>query len=315
MTRRTLIPLLAGLALAACAPGSEDTAMRRGDVAFASDSLEEALAEYRLAVRQGTESPEMVLRVAHTYAELDRVDEAAEYFTEAVRLDPELSMQAVSDLMRLARAAESRGDDFQMASAVTEALEIEPALGLGDMALPLARHFFENGEYGRALPLYQRALASGSDTLPRVVFEIGKAHEEIGDCQRALVFFEQYRGIASREERSEADWYIGNCSFQVSRELRAAAGGDTERLEEALLAVDRAIQVGEPRNIQGQAWFERGEILAELGDCQGALESLAQVRYAEPGGTGPLVTRAQNRFDQIRFGRGLEGFRRDGGCG
>ena len=291
-------------------------------MAFAADSLEEALAEFRLALAQGDDSPDVYARAAHTYVELGQIDDAADYYREAIALDPSLADQAVADLLRVARRASRDGDRFQMASAASQALAIEPSIGLGDMALPLARHFFRNGEYGRALPLYNRALATSSDTLPRVVFEIGQAHEEIGDCQRALVFFEQFREDASRAERSEVDWYIGNCSFQEARRLRSEAvsagtGGGTagERLAEALAAVERAIEVGEPRNIQGQAWFERGEILAGMGECDAALESFAQVRYTEPGGAGPLVTRAQDRIDELRFGRGLEAFRSGGGCG
>ena len=39
--------------------------MRRGDEAFAQGNYEEALAEYRLAVRQGADGPEITARVAH----------------------------------------------------------------------------------------------------------------------------------------------------------------------------------------------------------------------------------------------------------
>lgn len=318
-SRTTLAVAILGLlltGLGACTPsGAGESVTRRGDVAFASDSLEEALAEYRLAVRQGNDEPELALRVAHTYVALGRVDEASEFYREAVRLDPDTRDQAVSDLTRLAREAARRGDRFQMASAVEEALAIEPALGLDGMALPLARHYYLNGEYGRALPLYQRALTSGSDTLPEVVLEIGQAHEQIGDCQRALIFFEQYREGVRRALRGEVDWFIGSCSYRVARELRADVQRTPDALVRALAAVDRAIEVGEPRNIQGQAWFERGEILSEMGDCQGAMDSFAQVRIAEPGGGGPLVTRAQERFDRLRFGRGLDRFRSQGGCG
>jgi hypothetical protein len=71
------------------------------------------------------------------------------------------------------------------------------------------------------------------------------------------------------------------------------------------------VEVGEPRNIQAQAWFEKGEILAEMGDCQAAMEAYAQVRYADQAGS--LVDRAQSRFDEIRFGTGLEHLR-EGRC-
>lgn len=69
--------------------------------------------------------------------------------------------------------------------------------------------------------------------------------------------------------------------------------------------------MGEPRNIQAQAWFEKGEILSDLGRCTEAQEAYAQVRYADQAGA--WVDRAQSRFDEIRFGSGLEHLR-DGRC-
>jgi len=75
--------------------------------------------------------------------------------------------------------------------------------------------------------------------------------------------------------------------------------------------VNRTVEVGEPRNIQAQAWFEKGEVLAEMGRCQEAMEAYAQVRYADQAGA--LIDRAQTRFDEIRFGSGLEHLR-EGRC-
>ena len=293
--------------------GSEDNAVRRGDQAFAADSLEEALAEYRLAVRQGGRDAPTLARVAHPYAALGRVDEAADFYGEAADADSTWTDQAAVDLLHLAREAASTQDNFLMATAVQEALRFRPGLGLGDLALPLARHYFRNGEFGRALPLYQRALAS-ADSVPRILFEIGQAHEEIGDCRRALAHFERYREVAPRDERAGVDWYIGSCALEVARSVREDPDPGRGDLEEALVMVNRAIDVGEPRNLQGQAWFERGEILAALGACAEAMESFAQVRFVEPGGSGALVNRAQQRFDLIKFGQGLDRFRGDGRC-
>ena len=112
-------------------------------------------------------------------------------------------------------------------------------------------------------------------------------------------------------ERGEVDWYIGTCAFNLARELRGRSTLQEEELEQALILVDRAVEVGEPRNIQAQALFEKGEILAEMGECELAMDAYAQVRYADQAGS--LVGRAQRAFDQIRFGRGLEHLR-DGRC-
>jgi len=311
MKRIASCSLLLLLALSACSTRqSEENAVRRGDEAFAQGDYDEALAEYRLAVRQGAEGPEVATRVAHTYAMMGRVDDAGSYYMDAAARDPEVADQAVSDLMHLAWEAQERRDAFAMATAVETALRLRPGIGVGEMSLPLARHYFANGEYGRALPFYQKALADAADSVPDIVFEVGQAYEEIGDCSHALLFFEQFRSMVRPWQRGEVDWYIGTCSFNIAREIERQSE-DTEQLERALELIDRTVEVGEPRNIQAQAWFEKGEILSILGRCTEAQEAYSQVRYADQAGA--WVDRAQSAFDEIRFGSGLEHLR-DGRC-
>ncbi len=316
MVRRLTSVMLLGVVLAGCSTrDTEESAVRRGDESFALGDYEDALAEYRLAIRQGADDPVVTARVAHTYAHMKRVDDAGSYYVDAVARDPGLADQAVSDLMRLARDARSEGDRFAMATAVETALRLRPGLGVGDMSLPLARHYFENGQYGRALPFYQKAMAEAADSAPEIVFEVGVAYDEIGDCEDALVYFERFREMVRPWERGEVDWYIGTCAFNLAREIRerSASGiGDPEQaLAAALRLVERTVEVLEPRNIQAQAWFEKGEILAEMGECDLAMEAYAQVRYADQAGS--WIDRAQDAFDEIRFGRGLEHLR-EGRC-
>lgn len=333
LRRRHRLPRAAVLALVtlvvgACGSGTEETAVFRGDIAFARDSLEEALAEYRLAVVQGSDDANVLARIGHTYVRLGRVDDARDYYGRAIAKDSAIADEAAADLVHLARSAADRDDRFQMASAMTAALEFRPGLSVQEMALPLARHYYQAGEYGRALPFYQRALAARSDSAPELVFEIGQAHEEIGDCTRALVFFERFRDMVEPWERGEVDWFIGSCSFQRARESRQEARGLVQEagrgrlppeaeglLEDALRFVNRTLQMGEPKNLQGQALFEKGEILADLGDCSGALEAFEAVRWAEPTPNTALARRAQERYDQIRFSRGLEQLLTTGRCG
>jgi len=306
--KRSLV-LLTLAATFACSPrATEESALRRGDEAFAQGQYREALAEYRLAVRQGADDPSTLVRVAHTFALLGRVDDAGTYYVDAAARDEAWADQAVSDLMRLAVDARGTGDRFAMATAVETALGLRPGLGVGEMALPLARHYFENGEFGRALPFYQKAMGEATDSIPEVVFEVGQAYEEVGDCEHALIYFERHREMIRRWERAEVDWYIGSCAYSLARDLRSGrAGVDEQDLERALQLVERTLEVGEPRNIQAQAWFEKGEILSDMGECDAAMDSYAQVRYADQAGS--LVDRAQDRFDEIRFGRGLESLR------
>ena len=296
---------LACAVLCACGRGSEETAVVRGDVALATGDVERAIAEYQLAVNQGGDA-EAYARVGHTYAQLGRVDEARDYYNLAVERDTRWTDQAGSDLLHLAHQAESRSDRFLMASAVEAALRFVPGLLAEGLALPLARHYFQNGEFGRALPYYQRALAAAVDSTPPVIMEVGTALEEVGDCARALTLFERYREMVRPWERSEVDWHIGNCSLMLGRGLRAEG-----EIEEALASIDRILEVGEPRNLIPQAWFERGEILSGLGQCDAALEAYRRVRELYPAGTGALVGRADERIDELRFGQRRDD---DGGC-
>lgn len=283
--------------LATCTPGGEETSVLRGDEAAARGDLVEALAEYRLAADQGSADPSELARVAHTYAGMGRIDEAGDYYHRAVDRDSTLADQAVSDMVRLARAAKDRDDYFSLASAMEAAMSFRPGITLQDMALPLARHYFRAGEYATALPYYQEAIAAmREDTVPAVLFEAASAYDEVGDCRRALLHYEQHRLMIPRWQRGEVDWKIGSCSLRLAQELRLA-----NEDEEALQHIERTIALGEPRSLQAVAYFEMGETLSDLGRCEDAMEAFLQVRRVDQTGSSPLVERAQWRYDELRF--------------
>lgn len=111
--RRALpaIALAVAAGLAGCgSSSSEEGAMRRGDQAFARGDLPEALAEYRLGLRQGDRSVDLLMRAAHAYALSGRIDEATEHYSEAVAMDSSRADIAASDLLRVAGAAVERDD-------------------------------------------------------------------------------------------------------------------------------------------------------------------------------------------------------------
>ena len=290
--------IMASTLLSACYAGrGDESSILRGDEAYARGDLDAALAEYRLAVRRGSDDASALARVAHTYAEMGRIDETGDFYHQAVDQDPGFTDQAVSDMVRLARAARDRDDLFGLASAMETAMSFQPGITMQDMALPLARQYFRSGEYAKALPYYQSAIAGmEGDTIPDVLFEAADAYDEVGDCRRALLYYERYREMISRYQRSEVDWKIGSCSLRVGQELRSV-GGD----EEALAHIERTVALGEPRSDQARAYFEMGEILSDLGRCADAMDVFLEVRRADQTGTSPLVDRAQWRYDELRF--------------
>ncbi len=300
--------LVVGLVSACGAGRDEDSSIRRGDEAFALRKYDQALAEYRLALRQGADDAHTLARVAHTYAMLERVDDASTFYAQAVAEDSSLVDQAVSDLMRMAEHARERQDRFAMATAVERALRMRPGLGVSNMSLDLARHYFQIGEHGRALPFYENALFELPDSATAdVLLEVGQAYEQIDDCQHALLYFERYREMSGPRGYGQVDWHIGTCGFRLAREIRAGPAVPEHELNRALGLVERTLELGEPRGIQPQAWFEKGLILSDLGDCTGAMEALRRV--AEMDNAGALADRALAIYDEIRFGRGLEALR------
>ncbi len=204
--------IIASTLLSACGVGSGDeSSILRGDEASARGDLDAALAEYRLAVRRGSDDASALARVAHTYAEMGRIDEAGDFYHRAVEQDPDFADQAVSDMVRLARAARDRDDLFGLASAMETAMSFRPGITMQDMALPLARHYFRSGEYGTALPYYQSSIADmEGDTIPDVVFEAASSYDDVGDCRRSLLYYEEYRTLIQRYQRGEVDWKIGS---------------------------------------------------------------------------------------------------------
>jgi tetratricopeptide (TPR) repeat protein len=283
-----------------CTPLSEEgTSITRGDQAFAKGDLEEALAEYRLALTQGAGDSETFARVAHTYVLLGRVDEGREYYAKAVAEDSTLADQALSDFVRLAREEARAGDRYGMASAVETALDFQPGISLEDLALPLAQHYSNVGEYSRALPYFQKTLGSiDPDSLPEVLFQTAVAYDEVGDCESAVIYYEDYRGRLNRNaSRSEVNWRLGNCSFELA--LRSWEDGEDE---DALGFLDTLLDVGEPRNRLARGYFLRGEILGSRGECEAAIEAFQEVPVMDPSGSSVVVDSAEIRIDQIRFG-------------
>jgi tetratricopeptide (TPR) repeat protein len=283
----------------ACSPLSEEgNSVTRGDQAFAKGDLEEALAEYRLALRQGATDPGTYARVAHTYVALGRIDEGREYYGLAVEEDSTLADQALSDFVHLAREEARAGDRYGMASAVETALEYQPGISLDDLVLPLAQHYSGVGEYGRALPYYQKTLSTlDPDSMPELLLETAIAYDEVGDCQGAVIYYADYRDRLHHTLRSEVDWRLGNCSFDLA--LQRWEEGDGE---EAMEHLDVLLEVEQPRNRLARGYFLRGEILGSQGECEAAIEAFEQVPIKDPSGSSLVVDSAELRIDQIRFG-------------
>jgi tetratricopeptide (TPR) repeat protein len=300
--RRVATATAAWLALAAlpvvtgCRGGESELA--RGDRMWADSNYVGALAEYRLSLRHRPDEDEILARVAHAYAVTGQLGPARESYERLIARDAAWTDQAIFDFVRLAERARERADRHGLAGAVEAALALRAGLPVQQMAAPLARYYAATGDAERAMDFYEQALSYASpDSVPDLLFELGEVQIARGLCEEALGTFTAFRARAGRSPRlDQARWHTGNCAFELGRAARAE--GNPRRAIEHL---ETTIGLEVPRNILDQAWFERGEAMLELGRRDDALESFLRVLELNQGRPGPLVQRARQRVDQIRF--------------
>jgi pentatricopeptide repeat protein len=296
---RMLLLAAAILPLAGCR--DSETALARGDQYWADADYANALAEYRLAMRSD-QSEETLARVAHAYAQTGQYERAKEIYDELIEQSVRWADQAVFDYVALAGRALERSDRYGMASAVESAQALRPGIPFEEFAIPLARYYASTADPVRALDFYERAISTApDDTVPALLFEIAEMHESQGNCSEAIGFFRAFRTrVRTGERADEANWHIGNCSFNLAR--RSRQDGDVER---ALDYIDTVIDLGLPQNLVDEAWFERGEILLDVGLRDEAITAYRMVLDLSRTGSGQLVERARRRIDELRFGRSV----------
>lgn len=287
-----------GLAAAGCTDRAE-TSLTRGDRLLARDEVEGALAEYRLARRQLGEEPEVVARLAHAYVLRDEVETALQHYQQLVAEDSTWRYRAAADLTDAAREAlEQHGPD-RMARVLEPLVPMGIELIPRELRLELAEHHVQRQEFERALPLLLSVTGDAPEPDRELSRMLARAYQEMGGCRQALPHFEQYLQEEDEDAggRGGARWHFGSCLYDVARADRQA-----DRDEDALSRLERLIELGTPRTLMDRAHFLRGELLAEAGRRQEALEAFREVLRLNPDRTRPLARSAQERVREIRYG-------------
>ncbi len=256
------------------------------------------MAEYQVALRQRGEQPEILLRLAHGYAHLDRLDETNDYYGRLLAIDSSYVDQAVADYLAMATRALEGDDRARFARALEQLEMLRPGAVPDELALPFGRYYYELGEYSSALPLYLAALAIETEGLdPRVDYELGRIYYELHECGQALEHFRAYLATRpSGEARRDSRWHAGQCAFELAQKDRLAG-----RPTEALAGFQEVIDLEAPQTLLDDAWFERGEILFSLGEFDEAVRSYQRVLDLNPSRVGRKVRQAEDRIRSIRY--------------
>jgi len=289
---------LAFVLLPVACGGSPDDALERGDRLYGAGEVDAAIAEYRLALRQRGDEPEILLRLGDAYGERGEVEASLRYMRRLLAEDSTYQFQAAAVLSEAARVALEKGAPDNMARALGPVERMSIGLIPPELRLALARHYAGLADYGRALPLYLGAFEG--DTVPAAVqLETARTFQELGGCREALGYFDAYlkRGGPAGSDRSGVRWQYGNCLFQVAEEERRE--GRDRAAEEHL---DVLIDQGVPRTLLDRAYFARGEIRLARGVYQEAEADFLAVLDLNPARSGPLVAMAEERIREIRYG-------------
>ena len=284
--------------LAAACGESSDDAVERGDRLYGAGQVDAAIAEYRLALRQRGDEPEVLLRLGDAYGEKGEVEASLRYIRRLLAEDSTYRYQAAAILSQAARVALELGAPDNMARALGPVERMGVGLIPPDLRLSLARHYSGLSDYGRALPLYLGA-AEGDSLSAEVELETARTFQELGGCREALGYFESYlsRGRSAGTDRSGVRWQYGNCLFAVAQEER-----EQGRARSAEAHLDALIEQGVPRTLLDRAHFDRGELLLARGAYQEAESDFLAVLDLNPARSGPLVAMAEERIREIRYG-------------
>jgi tetratricopeptide (TPR) repeat protein len=285
------------LILAACG-GSPDDAVERGDRLYGAGRVDAAIAEYRLALRQQGDEPGVLLRLGDAYGKRGEVEASLRYVRRLLTQDSTYRYQAAAVLSEAARVALEEGAPENMARALGPVERISIGLIPPDLRLSLARHYSGLSDHGRALPLYLGAAENG-EIPAEVELETARTFQELGGCREALGYFESYlaRGGSPGTDRSAVRWQYGNCLFAVAEEELRQGKSRSARAH-----LDILIDQGVPRTLLDRAHFERGEILLGWGAHAEAESDFLAVLDLNPARSGPLVSMAEDRIREIRYG-------------
>lgn len=285
----------ASVGLGGCTRFSPDHEVR-GDQYLLAGRLDDALAEYRVALRQDPENPELLVKLIEGYFRRDEV--AWPYVSRLVALGPERAGPVLEALLDRARRKRERGAKSEALETVRRLAQIVPGFDLGELALDLAESLKESGDQRDAVRYYLMGMTDGSSGWPRewAALQLGEVYEGLEEPFRALRFYRLAMQGGTREMRSTARWGAGRVAYQL-----AESGWKAGDAGSALGYIEEVLAFGQPPFLMDEAWFLRGEILAEQGQTREALTAFEQVLSLNPSGQGRIVEEARSWIRDLRF--------------
>jgi tetratricopeptide (TPR) repeat protein len=255
-----------------------------GDRAYAALQYDDALVEYRLALAQRAEEPDLLAKAAASALHSGSLaDAAVAYLVLAEGGNEDRFAEAADGLERVARAALEAGDTDALTAALGGLRQAAPGRALGSLAQQLAREIGDGPPSEDVLSVLAYAAAAAPDArvLDSLMYTYAAVLRQLGRCEEAVPVFE---GLARRQRepavRESARAGLGYCAMLVAGQFH----GDLQLPLSAEEWYRRTIRGAEGTVYERRAYLGLGDVLFARGDYPGAAEAYESVLFeAAPG--------------------------------
>lgn len=296
---RIAVRAAAGVALVVAAlgcPGGVADHEVLGDRAYVDGAYGDALAEYRLALRQHAPNGRLRAKAAAAALRVGDLRAATEEYAALAREAAERLPEAADGLERVARAALADNDRRAVALALESLQQLAPTRALGTFAGELAAALGESPQPSEALAVLPYAAAAAPDAraLDSLMYGYAVVLVRAGRCEAALPVFEALlrRGRAPAV-LSEAQRRAAACALGLGR--RALDASAPARAETWFL---RVVGVAGDTRVGRAAYVGLGDVMFARGDFGGAVEAYQRAMTGVPLGDSIAVL-ARERLNRI----------------
>ncbi len=232
--------------------------LQQGNACLAQGRLDEAAEAYAQACRLDATNAVAFLNLGFAHKQAGRLEEAGESLSRAAALDDGLA----DPWLLLGQVAEARGDLAGAIENLQEAIDRKPDFvhGLQEMC----RMCLAAGELGRATDAADRGLALDPDA-EELLFYRGALYQSAGRLEQSVACYR-------RAHQLSADF--PGLHLNLGLALRALG-----RQEEALASFDRAVELEAQ---VGEFHYQRGLMLWQLRRLESAERALRRAVALEP---------------------------------
>lgn len=282
---------------AGCTPGLDHE--RLGDRRYAENAFVDALAEYRLAMRQHRPSAELRAKFAQAALRSGALSDAVIAYHDLARAEPAALDEAADGLTRAARLAVGARDMGALTDAIVALRDVAPQRPVGALAVALGASSSALAKRPEAMDMLLEAAGAAASAAVADSFLVVYAdvNARLGRCDVAS---RSYDGVLRRNPlpvlARAAQEGLAGCAV-AEGQLSLSAGA----LQDAVAHFQHAIAIGQPDSIVRLAWLLMGDARWADGDTAVALDAYRRAA-AGAGEQDPLVLRATAQIERLLKG-------------